>query len=76
VEPQEAEEQPKNESVSEFSVVRQADRMADASPKADVADNVMSSLVRTQSSFELSPSSAYKAQSTMTLASPRFSAFA
>jgi hypothetical protein len=77
VEPQEAEEQPENESVSEFSVVRQADRMADASPKSDVADAVMPSLVRTQATgSESSPSSAYKAQAVMTLASPRFSAFA
>ena len=80
---QEAEEQPEKESasdaknISEFSVVRQADRMADASPKSDVADSIMPSLVQAQAAVaEFSPGSAYKAQSTMTLASPRFSAFA
>jgi len=68
-------QQPEGEGVSMFSVVKPADRMADVSSKSDVADSVMPSLVRTAGS-EFVPSSAYKAQSTMTLASPRFSAFA
>ena len=55
---------------AEFSVVRTADKMANAS---DVAESVMPSLVRAQ---ESSPSSAYKAHSLMTLVSSRFSAFA
>ena len=58
-----------------FTVVRPADRVASASPKSNVADGVMPSLVGGASS-EFTPGSAYKAQSTMTLASPRFSAFA
>ena len=71
-EQREAETQPeeKDAVAAEFSIVRPADRMADFS---GAAESVMPSLVRTQ---EFSPSSAYKAQSTMTLASPRFSAFA
>ena len=54
----------------------------EASSKAEAEDAVMSSLIRTQpkASADFAPSSAYKAQSiapsTMTLASPRFSAFA
>jgi len=69
-------QQPENVA-TEFSIVRSADRMADPSSNSDVADGVMSSLVRTQTAgSESVPSSAYKAQSTMTLASPRFSAFA
>ena len=58
-----------------FTVVRPADKVASALPKSNVADSVMPSLVGTASS-EFTPGSAYKAQSTMTLASPRFSAFA
>ena len=77
---QESKEQPDSESV--FSIVRPADRVANASSnpsaKSDAADGVMSSQMRVKSgvSSELSPSSAYRAQSTMTLASPRFTAFA
>jgi len=67
------------ESASVFSLVRPADRMGDVASKSNasqsnVSDSIMPSLVKAGS--ELSPSSAYKAQSTMTLASPRFSAFA
>ena len=76
VEPQETEEQPENGNVSEFSIVRSADKMAESLSKSDGADSVMSSLVRTQAGSEFSPGSAYKAQSTMTLATPHFSAFA
>jgi len=64
----------KGESVSVFSVVRTADRVAEFSPQED---GVMSSLMQAKTAgSEFSPGSAYKAQSTMTLASPRFSAFA
>ena len=74
--PEDEGQQPES-AVAEFSIVRSADRMADPPPNSDVADGVMSSLVRTQTAgSESTPSSAYKAQSTMTLASPRFSAFA
>jgi hypothetical protein len=77
-EQQEQARQPVGESASEsasaFSLVRPADRMADAASKSGVSDSIMPSLVKAGS--ELSPSSAYKAQSTMTLASSRFSAFA
>ena len=74
--PEDEGQQPES-AVAEFSIVRSADRMADPPPNSDVADSVMSSLVRTQTAgSESTPSSAYKAQSTMTLASPRFSAFA
>ena len=73
----EPEKQPENEGATNFSIARAADKMADAAPKSDVADAVMPSLVRTQATgSESSPSSAYKAQAVMTLASPRFSAFA
>ena len=78
----EGEEQPsegKSESVSAFSVVKPADRVAEFAPKSDTdaKDGIMSSLVQAKAAgSEFSPSSAYKAQSTMTLASPRFSAFA
>jgi hypothetical protein len=69
-----------SESASVFSLVRPADRMGDVASKSNVSnsnaasDSIMPSLVKAGS--ELSPSSAYKAQSTMTLASSRFSAFA
>ena len=74
----ENEEQPEDEGVfSAFSVVRPADRMAGDSSKSAMADGVKSSLtVQSQAGSEFTPGSAYKAQSTMTLASPRFSAFA
>jgi len=76
-EQQQEEQQQPESTATEFSIVRSADRMADPSSNSDVADGVMSSLVRTQTAgSESVPSSAYKAQSTMTLASPRFSAFA
>ena len=73
-EQQETEKQPEGENASAFSLVRPADRMADAVPKSHVSDSVMPSLVK--AGAEHSPSSAYKAQSTMTLASSRFSVFA
>lgn len=72
------EKQPKGESM--FSVVRPADSVAGASSnifsESDGAGGAMTPLVRGKMDSELSPSSAYKAQSTMALASPRFSAFA
>ena len=64
-----------DEDVAVFTVVRPADRVANASPKSNVADGIMPSLVGTGNS-EFTPGSAYKAQSTMTLASPGFAAFA
>ena len=75
---QETEKQPESggtgEGASVFSLVRPADRMADAASKSNASDSVMPSLVKAGSDF--APSSAYRAQSTMTLASSRFSAFA
>lgn len=61
-----------------FSVARSADRTAEFAPKAKAEDSVMSSLVHTQpkSGAGSTPGSAYKAQSVMSLATPRFSAFA
>ena len=60
-----------------FSVVRPADKIADFSPKSTAEDTLMPSLiVQSRTSSEFAPSSAYKAQSVMTLASSRFSAFA
>jgi len=64
--------------VPEFSIVRTADKVAETSPKSEAADAVMPSLVKAQSKTdsEFAPGSAYKAQSVMSLATPRFSAFA
>ena len=60
---------------SKFSLVRSADK-SQALPESNVEDTTQS-LVRTRASVaEFAPSSAYKAQSTMTLGSSRFSAFA
>jgi len=73
-EEQQTEKEPEGESAAAFSLVRPADRMADATSKSDASDSVMPSLVK--AGADISPSSAYKAQSTMTLASPRFTAFA
>ena len=67
-------EQPKNndqmesETVPEFSIVRTANKVAE--------DAVMPSLVNARTGAASAPSSAYKAQSVMSLAIPRFSAFA
>ena len=59
-----------------FSVVRTADEVVETPQKSDVTeDGVMSSLVRTKAS-EFAPSSAYKAQSSVTQSAPRFSVFA
>jgi len=70
-------EQSESKDASGFSIVRPADKMAEASIKSKAEDSVMPSLVvQSWASSEFAPSSAYKAQSTMTLASPRFSAFA
>jgi len=69
----------KNENVSAaFSIVRAADKEAEVSPKSKAEDSVMSSLVQAgpKSSSEFKPSSAYKAQSAVSLSVPRFSAFA
>jgi hypothetical protein len=75
-----SEEPSEGESAGAFTIARAADKVAEDSPKpGNVGDSVMSSLIRTaspKSSSEFSPSSAYMAQSTMSLASPRFSAFA
>jgi hypothetical protein len=72
------EEQPEA-SAGAFTIVRSADKVAEDAPKSNsVSDAVMSSLVQTtpKASSEFAPSTAYKAQSTMSLTSPRFSAFA
>ena len=73
---QQQEEQAQSDENDEtvFTVVRVADRMAETASNS-VADSVMPSLVRAAGA-EFAPGSAYKAQSTMTLATPRFSAFA
>jgi hypothetical protein len=74
-----SEEQPAAESAVAFTIVKSADKTAEDSPKPnDAGDAVMSSLVQTQTKAgsDFAPSSAYKAQSVMTLAAPRFSAFA
>jgi len=66
-----------NDDAPVFSIVRSADKTAESAPKAKAEDSVMSSLVRPQSkSGSESSSSAYKAQSAMSLTTPRFSAFA
>jgi hypothetical protein len=69
-------EESESKDVVEFTIVRSADRMMEAPPKSTAEDAVMPSLVAQSSNPEASPSSAYKAQSVMTLASARFSAFA
>ena len=73
-------EQPEEyQEVAAFSIVRAADKMAESPTKTDSPENiVMPSLVQTQtkSGADAAASSAYKALSTMTLATPRFSAFA
>jgi hypothetical protein len=64
--------QTEEKSASAFSVVRPADKATESSPFS--TESVDKSLVRATSEF--APGAAYKAQSTMSLASPRFSAFA
>jgi hypothetical protein len=66
-------EETEGKSVSAFSVVRSADKVAGASPEKSGTTAVYS---HTATSSEFVPSSAYKAQSVMSLAAPRFSAFA
>ena len=64
----------KGEDAGAFSIVRTADRMAEA-PKSDAPEEaIMPSLVR--SGTEFAPSSAYKAQSSAVQSAPRFTAFA
>ena len=60
----------------DFTIVKSADRMAEASSKSKAEDSVMPSLIAQSQHVESAPGSAYKAQSVMTLASPRFTAFA
>ena len=80
VEQPEGEKQPEHEDVAAFSIVRTADKTAETPVKSEaVEEGAMPSLVRTQPKpgLESAPSSAYKAQSSMTLASaPQFSVFA
>jgi len=62
------------EDAGAFSIVRTADKIAEA-PKSDAPEEVvMPSLVR--SGTEFAPSSAYKAQSSVAQSAPRFTAFA
>ena len=63
------------EKVPEFSIVKPADSIAKASSES-VAEGTEKSSVWARSASEFTPSSAYKTQSVMTLAAPRFSAFA
>jgi hypothetical protein len=74
------EESSEGESAGAFTIAKSVDKVAEDAPKSgNVGDAVMSSLVRTtspKSNSEFAPGSAYKAQSTMSLSSPRFSAFA
>jgi len=84
-------EQAENENVSAFAIVKPADKAIDgkaaeaseASPQSKAeskseAESAGMSSIRSYaaSSSEFAPGSAYKAQSVMTLAAPRFSAFA
>ena len=68
---EEEKQQPESENVSAFSFVRSANRESEVSPKAKAEDSLMSSLLA-----QAQPGAAYKAQSVMSLSSPRFSAFA
>jgi hypothetical protein len=70
-------EQPAEESVAAFSIVKSADKTVDDSPKTNASDSVMPSLVvQAKTGSDFSPSAAYKAQSTAASFAPRFSAFA
>ena len=76
---QPSEEQPARENVSvAFSIVRSADKEVEVLPQSGTENSVMPSLVQvgSKSSSEFAPSTAYKAQSAMSLSVPRFSAFA
>ena len=73
--PEQSEEE--GAAVSAFSIVRTADGVAKAASGAKASDAAsIENLVSQARASAFTPGSAYKAQSTMTLASPGFSAFA
>jgi len=73
-----AEQPEKVDVVAAFSIVRSADKEAEVLPQSSGEDSIMSSLVQVgpKSHSGSAPSSAYKAQSVMSVSIPRFLAFA